>query len=484
MDTDTFQSECFGDDISDHESVISSIISSVKDDIKEINYLHSLTACIEKTNLNGAIVKITFDANVLLSNFTEEQLQAMTLSKSSINIIVHINDLEMKILHVSQNDKPNVIEGSMIYVLEYAILSFEKTYKNHKIPYDTFMLDTLTEIGDIGLCIYALLKYKNRIDDAYIYVLENQDDVHDAIDIMSAHNNIAFIANIFLKELPQICQKCLLCHCPLDYNCIKPTICNGKLCQMQFSTMGIGFSLENEITNNGKVTDLLISLFVIIMNKQQRDDRLDMSFFNNYGISFNQVQRCIELIPSISEMSKMIDNGTFAKNLMQLDPFLIPLLRWIISSNMTYLKPCSTIDIPNISIPPNNKEIFVMKTSTLEKEKVFNSKKTRFGVKYLYHGSACHNWHLILKHSLKNYSDTRYMTTGAAYGNGIYLSSDISIASHYSFQCGHWKNSMYGKISLIALCEVAAVPELSNKTNGIFTLTDEDALITRYLLVR
>lgn len=484
MNTDTFEIECFGDDISDHEVTISDIISSIKDDIKEVNYLPNINVCIEKSNLNGANINISFDKDILIRNFTKEQMHAMALTDTCMNIIVHINDLEMKILHVSQNDKPNVIERSLVYILDHAITSSKKTYKNHKIPYDQFMLDTLMELGNIGLCIHALSKYKNRIDDAYIYMLDHQNDDYDAIDIMSEYNNIAFIANIFLRELPHICEKCLLCQFPLDYNCIKPTICNGKLCQMQFSTMGIGFSLENEITNNGKVTDLLISLFVIIMNKQQRDDRLDMTFFNNYGISLDQVRKCTELIPSISDMSIMINNGTFVKNLTQINPFMIPLLRWIISSNMTYLKPCSSIDIQNTDIPPNTKEIFVMKTSTLEKEKVFNSKKTQYGVRYLYHGSACHNWHLILKHSLKNYSDTKYMTAGAAHGSGIYLSNCISIASSYSVNSGQWKNSIYGKMSLMALCEVAEVPGLSDKNNGIFTLTDEDALITRYLLVK
>lgn len=123
------------------------------------------------------------------------------------------------------------------------------------------MLDTLLEIGDIKTCIHALSKCKNGIDDAYTYILDHQCsdsdssgltifDHRDVIDIMSLHNNIAFITKIFLEELPRVCQRCLLCHEQLEYNCIRPTICNGKLCQMQFSTMGIGFSLENEITNN------------------------------------------------------------------------------------------------------------------------------------------------------------------------------------------------------------------------------------------
>lgn len=146
----------------------------------------------------------------------------------------------------------------------------------------------------------------------------------------------------------------------------------------------------------------------------------------------------------------MIENGTFTKNLMQMHQFMIPLLRWIISSNMTYLKPCSSIDIPNVTLPEKFKEIFVMKTSILTKEKIFN---------------------------------TKYMSTGAAYGDGIYLASDINTASSYSSRKGQWKNSVYGTMSLLALCEAATVPELANKTGYIYTLTDEDALITRYLIV-
>ena len=40
---------------------------------------------------------------------------------------------------------------------------------------------------------------------------------------------------------------------------------------------------------------------------------------------------------------------------------------------------------------------------------------------FVYHGSKCGCWHSIIRNSLKNLSNTSRMTSGAAYGTGIYL---------------------------------------------------------------
>jgi poly [ADP-ribose] polymerase 6/8 len=39
-------------------------------------------------------------------------------------------------------------------------------------------------------------------------------------------------------------------------------------------------------------------------------------------------------------------------------------------------------------------------------------------------GSGIENWHSILRNGLVNASNTKLMTTGAAYGPGIYAASD------------------------------------------------------------
>jgi hypothetical protein len=60
-------------------------------------------------------------------------------------------------------------------------------------------------------------------------------------------------------------------------------------------------------------------------------------------------------------------------------------------------------------------------SSPPEKESKFQKLKSEKGSFWAFHGSAFSNWHSILRIGLKNYSGTALMSTGAAFGNGIYL---------------------------------------------------------------
>jgi hypothetical protein len=94
---------------------------------------------------------------------------------------------------------------------------------------------------------------------------------------------------------------------------------------------------------------------------------------------------------------------------------------------------------------------------------------------YLFHGSNEKNWYSILHNGIKNMSGTALMTNGAAYGNGIYLSDDISMATSYGL-------SNKGK-SYIAVVEILVDPKKYLKTKNIYVIPDETLLFVRYLYV-
>lgn len=54
----------------------------------------------------------------------------------------------------------------------------------------------------------------------------------------------------------------------------------------------------------------------------------------------------------------------------------------------------------------------------------------------VYHGSSTSNWLCILRHGLRSMSKTRYMSTGAVHGDGIYVSSDVHTALGYATSWG------------------------------------------------
>lgn len=52
---------------------------------------------------------------------------------------------------------------------------------------------------------------------------------------------------------------------------------------------------------------------------------------------------------------------------------------------------------------------FVLLSGPAEREQTFQSLKKIHGSFYAWHGSAIGNWHVILRTSLKNMSDTKFM---------------------------------------------------------------------------
>lgn len=91
---------------------------------------------------------------------------------------------------------------------------------------------------------------------------------------------------------------------------------------------------------------------------------------------------------------------------------------------------------------------------------------------YLYHGSPMGNWYSIIRNGLKNMSKTQYMTTGAVYGDGIYLSNAMSVSRSY---CG------VGKYACMAVMELLVDPEPYKKGEGIYVIPDEKLMFPRYL---
>lgn len=94
---------------------------------------------------------------------------------------------------------------------------------------------------------------------------------------------------------------------------------------------------------------------------------------------------------------------------------------------------------------------------------------------YLYHGSPFENWYSIMRNGIKIGSkNKKIFLHGAVYGDGIYLSNDINLSLGYT-------SSAIAKY-MLAIYEVIANPKWK-KTENIFVIDDENALILRYIIV-
>jgi hypothetical protein len=85
---------------------------------------------------------------------------------------------------------------------------------------------------------------------------------------------------------------------------------------------------------------------------------------------------------------------------------------------------------------------------------------------YMFHGSALSNWHSIVRGGIKCLSGTKFMTTGAVWGNGIYMSDSILTAQSYG--------------SCVAVVELYEDPEPYKKTTNIYVY-DKKMIRPRYL---
>ena len=123
------------------------------------------------------------------------------------------------------------------------------------------------------------------------------------------------------------------------------------------------------------------------------------------------------------------------------------------------------------------KKCNVLKTKDFEQYKVLNTLEKEEAFKkisdqrcYLFHGSRMENWYSIIKNGIKNCSNSKLMTCGAAYGAGVYLSDNISVSVGYSD-------------GIIGVFELAGDKGEYRKAQGIYVVPDEKKLLLRYFVV-
>jgi len=221
-----------------------------------------------------------------------------------------------------------------------------------------------------------------------------------------------------------------------------------------------------------------------------------LSFYKNNVKMANELEQTCERLPCVADMRKYTDESKLKEMLDSKDLLCFPLIRWIVMSNRCH-----------ISVLPKEKHVkemdtdyqFVLVSDNPAKEALFRrrraeiakKKKNSKGSFYAFHGSALGNWHCILRIGLKNYSNTNKMSTGAAYGQGIYMASTASTSFSYMVPGNTWTKSSIGNggtMSCIALVEVLDLrgePNTPIKDHGgtILTCTDETIVTTRYFFI-
>ncbi|KAF4081389.1 hypothetical protein AMELA_G00160660 [Ameiurus melas] len=250
--------------------------------------------------------------------------------------------------------------------------------------------------------------------------------------------------------------------------------------------------------------DLRCSLFVSAVQNYKRDSVLrpfPPRYLRGEIKDFEELQKDVSSLPSIRDLVRL-ESGDGDHHLA--------LVHWVLSSKSFDIKTIQKEEWARLSQMTQNAGVsspvpdFLFELEYCEQ---MNSKfeKTRAGrdLIYAFHGSRLENFHSIIHNGLHC-----HLNKTSLFGEGTYLTSDLSMAFLYSPHGNGWCDSVLGPVlSCIALCEIIDHPDVKcqvkkkdsenldrkrlrarNSEGGdvpekYFVVTNNELLRVKYLLV-
>lgn len=304
----------------------------------------------------------------------------------------------------------------------------------------------------------------------------------ESIEQLSKNNIFILIVNKVKNRIINACSLCLICSNEVENSGMKPIICNTILCQTKYYDLGLGYSLDTEITMNEKTLDLQITLaYSAFMSTSKTLDFISL----REGVTKESIKECMSVCPTISEMKTMISTSSLRKELNFINSNLYGFIAWLMATNSAHIRPLTNEEmIPQL----NNTNQFVLLSSTPEKEARFRELKQQNKGKsiWAFHGSSITNWFTIIRTGLKILSGTQYMTSGSAHGIGLYFATNSGTSLGYSqkfITSNHYKSKLGNHPVCVALCEIVPPKDLYRSGDFIVLRENEDRVVTRFLLI-
>ena len=327
------------------------------------------------------------------------------------------------------------------------------------------------------------------------------------------------------------------------FESLKPFVCDNPFCTFQYMELGLGPNIDDEIRNNPYVVDLLISLFysnrtdpfpknigtyVFLNPKTVNVSRIDNNHvyfsdeepdiqkgdivcfeknsfvvtqkFSNVHISVDffittkNTDRCLvkhrrwnevsldnvlEILNALPSITEMIESDNIRELCERNNMLCYPLLRWIICSNLSYIRHLTEDNEKIIGISDKCFQ-FKMVMDAPRKEKRFIKEKEKHSSMFAWHGSNFTNWHSIVRTGL-NYDK---ISNGRAYGNGIYHAKDLSTSMGFSSSNKMiWPKSMIRPTHCVSLNEIIDAPDQFVSSNPYYVVQFVDWVTTRFFIV-
>lgn len=463
---------------------------------KEIDCLQSFYYKKEDED-NSLLVLLYFPISLLLdSGLNTETLTAWGLTPTQcfgvrfqyLNNILDETKVEAGQIEYDNLDNP--INKIMIHktVISWVVTNLAKTLlRREQIIERKYKVDDLKDIFDTFQLtpdvIIPLLSNDSKtvVEERLCQKNIETGTEEQSINMLAKYNLYVKILKEMKERISQSSTLCLICSSKVKNSGIKPIICSTTLCQVKYYDFGIGYSLEAEISMNPETLELQVTLAHAAFTSNSKT----LEFLTlREGMTNEKVSNALQVCPAISDMKTLIANSSLMSGLNAINNDLYGLIAWLMTTNSAHVRPLTEKEkIKSLK----NVNQFVLLCSTPEKEAKFQEIKKKEGGKsiWAFHGSSMTNWFTIMRTGLKNLSNTKHMTSGAAHGEGIYMATNSFTSLGYCTKFGRgggFPNS-FGKNPLcMALCEIVP-PKKLYRSGDFIVLKEEDRVVTRFLLV-
>lgn len=243
-------------------------------------------------------------------------------------------------------------------------------------------------------------------------------------------------------------ELCSICGTEAPYEVsaarLRPWICDDEMCSQIRDRFGAGIDPLQELLHNPEMVHLLLTLGSV------NDDK-DTSL--NCRVLLDQL-----IFPPwpITDSGREVVTHTGApvsgRNKLQ--------LRKVIGACQTYLR-YSGRQVKD----GHTMHAFDVVDFNARHLAEFQQASKNHGCSVAYHGSSASKWLYILNGGLRNMSGTKGQVNGAAFGSGIYLAEDFSLAHGYAGG-GRGLTGSPDSITMVAECEAINIPTYRHQWHG------------------
>ncbi|KAK4063254.1 uncharacterized protein Triagg1_9639 [Trichoderma aggressivum f. europaeum] len=171
----------------------------------------------------------------------------------------------------ASNDKAEDTSGSFVplymsnsidMLMNDGFLSFLQLRRGKGLSWDT-ALNQLKVLAKGGFSQDAVV-FEHGAPDTPVPETAMPSLSHDyALDQDEDFSFPMVAMQVALRRFARCTKYCMVCHQRLEdeFEALKPYVCHDPLCVYQFTTLGLGTSIEHDIVSNPYVVDILISFF-------------------------------------------------------------------------------------------------------------------------------------------------------------------------------------------------------------------------------